>query len=276
MKEKSFENKNIVNFSKKEINKNNKITIFSSPKTEISVDEKNKLELYIKLKSSTEISNSSYSEILTDYAKNLNISSDLKKLDIKNKKIPLGLSYFLCNENYFKEKIQEGNNYKRESKNYINKNKLVYNKMNLDDFDINKINNILKDIEEIKDVQDARNNKFNIDLNYFNKKSIDLILLPKMENESLNLDNNYLRTNINNYKFYNKKNIYHKFNKNLFESEKKKETNENGKNTKMKNNKSNKQLKIRTGDWYCGFCNNLNFSFRKQCNGCGLSKFYWL
>ena len=148
--------------------------------------------------------------------------------------------------------------------------------MNLDDFDINKINNILKDIEEIKDVQDARNNKFNIDLNYFNKKSIDLILLPKMENESLNLDNNYLRTNINNYKFYNKKNIYHKFNKNLFESEKKKEANENGKNAKMKNNKSNKQLKIRPGDWYCGFCNNLNFSFRKQCNGCGLSKFYWL
>ena len=29
-------------------------------------------------------------------------------------------------------------------------------------------------------------------------------------------------------------------------------------------------LEIRAGDWICLYCNNLNFSFRKKCNRCGL------
>jgi hypothetical protein len=29
-------------------------------------------------------------------------------------------------------------------------------------------------------------------------------------------------------------------------------------------------LEIRVGDWICLYCNNLNFSFRKKCNRCGL------
>jgi len=36
-----------------------------------------------------------------------------------------------------------------------------------------------------------------------------------------------------------------------------------------------KILMIRPGDWYCGFCKNLNFSYRNFCNRCRLRKFYW-
>ena len=34
----------------------------------------------------------------------------------------------------------------------------------------------------------------------------------------------------------------------------------------------NKDFKVRFGDWICPKCENLNFSFRKKCNRCGLSK----
>ena len=36
-----------------------------------------------------------------------------------------------------------------------------------------------------------------------------------------------------------------------------------------------KKLTIRAGDWYCGYCKNLNFSYRNFCNRCKLCKFYW-
>lgn len=41
------------------------------------------------------------------------------------------------------------------------------------------------------------------------------------------------------------------------------------------NIKTKKKLILRTGDWYCGYCNNLNFAFRKECNICRLSKQFW-
>jgi hypothetical protein len=37
------------------------------------------------------------------------------------------------------------------------------------------------------------------------------------------------------------------------------------------NHKKN-TLKIKLGDWFCFFCQNLNFSFRTNCNRCGISK----
>ena len=36
----------------------------------------------------------------------------------------------------------------------------------------------------------------------------------------------------------------------------------------IQNNKNKKTKK----DWICGFCNNLNYSFRVKCNRCGLNK----
>ena len=37
-------------------------------------------------------------------------------------------------------------------------------------------------------------------------------------------------------------------------------------------NKYKKQFIERPGDWICGKCKNLNFSFREKCNRCNLSK----
>ena len=39
--------------------------------------------------------------------------------------------------------------------------------------------------------------------------------------------------------------------------------------------KPKKKLVSRPGDWICGYCHNLNFSFRIVCNRCKMSKFYW-
>lgn len=38
--------------------------------------------------------------------------------------------------------------------------------------------------------------------------------------------------------------------------------------------KINKFRKNKKDDWYCSFCNNLNYSFRVKCNRCGASKEY--
>jgi hypothetical protein len=43
----------------------------------------------------------------------------------------------------------------------------------------------------------------------------------------------------------------------------------------ISDNQPKKNFSIRPGDWYCGYCNNLNFSFRKECNICRLSKSFW-
>lgn len=39
-----------------------------------------------------------------------------------------------------------------------------------------------------------------------------------------------------------------------------------------KEQKAKKPFEIREGDWTCFDCHNLNFSFRKKCNRCGLDK----
>ena len=55
--------------------------------------------------------------------------------------------------------------------------------------------------------------------------------------------------------------------KNIKENVSKKEINQNDfSNIKKKN------FHEREGDWVCGFCNNLNFSFRNKCNRCKASK----
>ena len=44
------------------------------------------------------------------------------------------------------------------------------------------------------------------------------------------------------------------------------------KNKTKKINSRKKVFKERKGDWICFNCNNLNFSFRTQCNRCKISK----
>ena len=43
-------------------------------------------------------------------------------------------------------------------------------------------------------------------------------------------------------------------------------------NENKKNNKRGRHFVGRTGDWVCFKCNNLNFSFRTNCNRCHLTK----
>jgi hypothetical protein len=59
--------------------------------------------------------------------------------------------------------------------------------------------------------------------------------------------------------------------KNIIKEQKEKEECEKD----INDNQPKKNFSIRPGDWYCGYCNNLNFSFRNFCNRCRLSKFYW-
>ena len=52
--------------------------------------------------------------------------------------------------------------------------------------------------------------------------------------------------------------------------------NNNNKNNNINNSEHKKtkktKLKEREGDWTCFFCKNLNFSFRKKCNRCGIQR----
>ena len=50
---------------------------------------------------------------------------------------------------------------------------------------------------------------------------------------------------------------------------------ENNKKSDKKEKQSKKTLEIREGDWTCESCYNLNFSFRKRCNRCGVIKDFW-
>ena len=43
-------------------------------------------------------------------------------------------------------------------------------------------------------------------------------------------------------------------------------------NNSVKKKKNQKKFESREGDWNCYFCKNLNFSFRKKCNKCGILK----
>ena len=47
---------------------------------------------------------------------------------------------------------------------------------------------------------------------------------------------------------------------------------ENSNSNFRKKTKNKRHFKVRFGDWICPKCENLNFSFRKKCNRCGLSK----
>ena len=70
--------------------------------------------------------------------------------------------------------------------------------------------------------------------------------------------------------FQNKKQEEQSNAKNKFDNGNKK--NNQNQNTKKEGGKNKKHFEVRAGDWTCGKCNNLNFSFRNKCNRCGLPK----
>ena len=282
----SYENKNKNIRNESEILHNYKEKILQSNEKEIIENEKNVSDIYDKHKLSTDLPDtSSSSESPREFNGQLLIDSInyiydenndfIFEQNITNKNILVMLDYFLCNEKYMKAKNSEGNNYK-DSKNYILKNKFKYdNKIQIKDIDLNKINNILKDIEYTQNNIDNNSNKYHVDIYsvenekmYNNRKSCIRV------GEPLNVNKIYLFSHIN----YNK--FEYKLTNNIFLND---IINNDKHNEKIQNevfntkeDKPKKKLVGRPGDWYCRYCNNLNFSFRNACNICRMPKYCWI
>ena len=124
------------------------------------------------------------------------------------------------------------------------------------------------------------------------KKTDNFPLVNSKEQENKNISkknhiiNNYTNNEVNknNMKAFNSSDLpeynplielvnkgYEFIPRNLYKIE------ENSRNN-MKNfysfSKINKFRKNKKDDWFCAFCNNLNYSFRVKCNRCGASKEY--
>jgi hypothetical protein len=129
-----------------------------SNKEESLSDEKDDSELTYKF--STKSPNTSNSEKYKSFCQSLsseqsNISDNKININNVNKTKPLEFYYFLCNENYYKEKNPEGSKYKKKSKNYISKNELnCIDTIKIEDLNLDKINDILEDFKSIENFQD--------------------------------------------------------------------------------------------------------------------------
>ena len=136
----------------------NKFIKTDSPKDEFYIQNKTKISL-----DSNHNSEILKDKILTnsilkskDNFAELNNNKSNKKVnnapDKKNNQILSHfIDYFIFNEKYIKEKMPEGNNYKMKSKNYRLKNNCInLNKNKIEDVNLNKINDILQDIEHLQ------------------------------------------------------------------------------------------------------------------------------
>ena len=193
------------------INKKNNLLIMDK-----ITDEKVKKEFY-KPKESSILSDekdedetiknetSPNSPYLSNYDSNLSCEKLNDISNISNDKIVSAfMNYFLCNEKYIKEKEPEGYNYQKKSRNFILKSNLMnFNEINIEDFDPNKLNDILKDIEYIE--KNINNNYFNISLNNVNKDNLNSSNFPKdqlIEKNDCNIENNInINSCLNDYKF---------------------------------------------------------------------------
>ena len=295
----SYENKDqiIMNKSKKiDICKENQL---QPKKLEMLKYDKNILEINNKHKLSTELPDtSSGSNSPREFNGHLFMESNIPISDENNvffrgnnmnkNELP-ELNYFLCNEEYIKEKNPEGNNYKNKSKNFVLKSKFINNKIQIEDIDYNKINNILKDIENIENIENNVNNKNNIyihtDINIIKNEKNNENKLTYIEPQPLSVERNYLCPYMN-YRFDSKLYfIYNLFylclvtNNNIINennvTDKRNEKKQNEIINKNEN-KPRKRLVERPGDWYCRYCCNLNFAFRCACNRCKMSKYCWI
>ena len=174
---------------------------FYKPKeSSILSDEKNEDET-IKNETSP---NSPY---LSSYESNQSCEklNDISNISIDKTVSPF-MSYFLCNEKYIKEKKPEGYNYQKKSRNFILKNNLMnFNEINIEDVDLNKVNDILKDIEYLE--KNINNTFFNISLNNINKDNLNSVNFQKdqmTEKNDCNIESYNLNSCLNNYKFEGK------------------------------------------------------------------------
>ena len=109
---------------------------------------------------------------------------------------------------------------------------------------------------------DDNNNKEN------NKGPIILLTdtpTPIIDNGYFFTPKNFKKNDYNNNNYNSSNNIFIN-NINLNNN-----NNKNNINSEHKKTKKTK-LKEREGDWTCFFCKNLNFSFRKKCNRCGIQR----
>jgi len=128
------------------------------------------------------------------------------------------MDYFLCNEEYMKEKMPEGNNYKIKSKNYIKKSQFKTGKskngsncslIKIEDVDLNKVNEILKDIKYVENINsNYKDNFINTDLNSVINEKLYLNELQNIPIEKFDAVDMSLCSYINNYNFNCKYIIY--------------------------------------------------------------------
>ena len=172
-------------------------------KTKISSEEKNDYE---KLKDKT-LSNSILKTKVNCTELN-NIKSNEKEKNEPDKKNNQILShfidYFFFNEKYIKEEMPEGNNYKIKSKNYRLKNNFInLNKNKIKYIDLNKVNDILQDIEHMQNY--INNNCLKNHLTIVNDFNLNSNKLPLKQDNNCKIEGNLLlNSSINNYKFERK------------------------------------------------------------------------
>jgi hypothetical protein len=195
------------------INKENNLLIMDK-----IIDEKVKEEFY-KPKESSILSDekdedetiqnetSPNSPFLSNYESNQSCEklNDISNISIDKTVSPF-MSYFLCNEKYIKEKEPEGYNYQKKSRNFILKNNLMnFNEISIENVDLNKVNDILKDIEYLE--KNLNNTFFNISLNNVNKDNSNSVNFPKdqpTEKNDCNIESNNLNFCLIDYKFEGK------------------------------------------------------------------------
>ena len=133
-----------------------------------------------------------------------NISDNKIKINNVNQTKPLEFYYFLCNENYYKEKNPEGSKYKKKSKNFISKNELNFiDTIKIEGLNLDTINNILEDIKSIENFQDDMKIKL---MNNDNKEAenINFDNILSMQNAPIGVNNFSFFPYVNNYNFNSK------------------------------------------------------------------------
>lgn len=182
--------------------------------------------------------------------------SNSPEFNIKYPKILKDINMNL-NENSSEKNDSNKINYNYSVNKNITNNKII--NLNTNNNDNNKENNQINEDED-RDIK--------------NKNKINLIKNPNFTSKYIHgkINNNIEDIKLNKKKEYN------------FEDNNKKEGTNPSKNKfdevepiimlslVNREEKTKFPLEIRVGDWICLYCNNLNFSFRKKCNRCGLMK----
>lgn len=201
-------------------NKINKKEVLQSDEKENS--ESNTQHRTSSFESVSEISNDFNFNFFNEL--NSKTVSDEKNIFLGGEKVKSSISpetdYFLCNGEYMKEKMPEGNNYKIKSRNFIKKSQFKTEKncknnsncsiIKIEDVDLNKVNEILKDIKYVENNINInyKDNFIKTDLNSVINENLNLNELSSIPIETLDGVDKSLYSYINNYNFNCKYIIY--------------------------------------------------------------------